>query len=333
MAPRRLSRATRVKKSEARRRKPRAATPRGAAAWHTRGVRSLRRPLGSTGLLVAPLGLGGGPLGDLGLSDDDAARVIDTALDAGVDLIDTAPSYGASEDRVGRALRGRRDRVVLVTKGGYGVPGVPDWSPAVIARGVDQALARLGTDYLDVFLLHSCDRARLEVGDLIEPLVAARAAGKVRAIGYAGDGDALAWAVRCPDLDVVECSVNLVDQRALADAIPTAIAAGKGVLAKRGLAGAPWLPPPTDRDDLQRYRTRWLRMFDADAPAPAEAEALAVRFAAFAPGVAAALIGTRRAASIARAAAHASAGPLDAATVAALRARFAAHDDGWHGVI
>ena len=322
-----------MKKPEAARRNPRAGAPPGDAVWHTRGVRSLRRPLGSTGLNVAPLGLGGGPLGDLGISDADAARVIDTALDAGVDLIDTAPSYGASEDRLGQALRERGDRVVLVTKGGYGVPGVPDWSPAVITRGVDEALARLGTDYLDVFLLHSCDRARLEAGDLLEPLVAARAAGKVRAIGYAGDGDALAWAVRCPEVDVVECSVNLVDQRALADAIPTAVAAGKGVLAKRGLAGAPWLPPPADRDDLQRYRQRWLAMYGADAPTPADAEALAVRFAAFAPGVAAALIGTRRAASITRAAAHASQGPLDASTVAALRARFAAHDDGWHGVV
>lgn len=322
-----------MKKSEGRRRIPRAAAPRRAAAWHTRGVRSLRRPLGSTGLHVAPLGLGGGPLGDLGITDADAARVIDTALDAGVDLIDTAPSYGASEDRLGRCLRGRRDRVVLVTKGGYGVPGVPDWSPAVIARGIDQALARLGTDYLDVFLLHSCDRARLAAGDLLAPLVAARAAGKVRAIGYAGDGDALAWAVRCPEFDVVECSVNLVDQRALDDAIPTAVAAGKGVLAKRGLAGAPWLAPPPDRDDLQRYRARWLRMYATDAPAPDDAEALAVRFAAFAPGVSAALLGTRRAASIARAAAHASDGPLAAPTVAALRARFAAHDDGWHGVV
>lgn len=208
-----------MKKCEARQRNPRAPAPRRATAWDTRGVRSPRRPLGSTGLHIAPLGLGGGPLGDLGISDADAARVIDAALDAGVDLIDTAPSYGASEDRLGQALRGRRDQVVLVTKGGYGVPGVPDWSPAVIARGVDQALARLATDHLDVFLLHSCDRARLEVGDLLEPLVAARAAGKVRAIGYAGDGDALAWAVRCPALDVVECSVNLVDQRALADAI------------------------------------------------------------------------------------------------------------------
>jgi aryl-alcohol dehydrogenase-like predicted oxidoreductase len=118
-----------VKKPEAARRNPRAGAPPGDAVWHTRGVRSLRRPLGSTGLNVAPLGLGGGPLGDLGLADADAARVIDAALDAGVDLIDTAPSYGASEDRLGRALRGRRDQVVLVTKGGYGVPGVPDWSP------------------------------------------------------------------------------------------------------------------------------------------------------------------------------------------------------------
>ncbi|MGZ3424880.1 MAG: aldo/keto reductase [Polyangiales bacterium] len=74
---------------------------------------------------VSPVGLGAGPIGDLALDDHDAARVIHAALDAGVNLIDTAPSYGASEDRIGRALLDRRERVLVVTKGATACPASP----------------------------------------------------------------------------------------------------------------------------------------------------------------------------------------------------------------
>jgi aryl-alcohol dehydrogenase-like predicted oxidoreductase len=133
------------------------------------------RALGRTGLSVSEVGLGAGPLGDLALGDAAAERVIRAALDLGINVIDTAPSYGASEERIGRALEGRRYEVVLVTKGGYGIAGVPDWTPEVLIRGIDRALTRLRTDHLDVFLLHSRGRELLARGDLFEPLVRARA--------------------------------------------------------------------------------------------------------------------------------------------------------------
>ena len=81
------------------------------------------RPLGRTGLSVFPVGLGAGALGDPSLGEAEAERLLLGALDLGVNLIDTAPSYGLSEERIGRILGARRAQVVLSTKGGYGVPG------------------------------------------------------------------------------------------------------------------------------------------------------------------------------------------------------------------
>src|SRR5262245_30575932 len=100
------------------------------------------RPFGLTGLAVSALGLGAGSLGDPRLSDSDAERLIDAALDLGVTLIDTARSYGASEERIGRALRGQRRRAVLSTKVGYGVEGARDWTAEAVSRGIDEALAQ-----------------------------------------------------------------------------------------------------------------------------------------------------------------------------------------------
>src|SRR5262249_58472118 len=93
------------------------------------------RPLGSTGILVSPVGLGAGRIGGPEISDSDVDRLVGRALDLGVNLIDTARSYGASEERLGRALARRRERVVVSTKVRYGVPGVPGRAPEGIAPG------------------------------------------------------------------------------------------------------------------------------------------------------------------------------------------------------
>lgn len=250
------------------------------------------------------IGLGCGPLGDASLSDGEATRLVHAALDLGVRVFDTAPSYGTSEARLGRALEGRRASATVVTKGGYGVPGIADWTPEGIARGIDRALAVMGTDYLDAFLLHSCGPR----DDLIAPLAEARQAGKVRAIGYAGDGDALAWAMRCDAFDVVECSVNVVDCTAL-DVVATG---ARMVLGKRSLANAPWAwtsRPP--RDDAAAYWDRWQTLrYD---------EETIVRFAAHAPGVTTALFGTRRPERLANIVRLAAEGPLDPARADTIR--------------
>ncbi len=125
------------------------------------------RPFGATGLTVPALGLGAGHLGGSDIDDAGVDALLGAALDAGLTLIDAARSYGRAEERIGRFLHGRREGLVLATKGGYGISGVPDWTGACIRAGVDAALSALRTDWVDVFFLHSCPirDARARRGD------------------------------------------------------------------------------------------------------------------------------------------------------------------------
>ena len=133
-----------------------------------------KRNLGGSNLVVSPLGLGcwaiGGPFTMFGQQDgwgdvDDAesVRAIRRAVDLGVTLFDTADAYGTghSEEVLGQALAGVRQQVVLATKGGFvydretrSLTG-QDWSPAYIRRALEASLARLGTDYVDLYQLHT----------------------------------------------------------------------------------------------------------------------------------------------------------------------------------
>ncbi len=291
-----------------------------------------RRPLGATGLWVSAVGLGAGRLGIAGTSDPEVDRLVGRALDAGVALVDTARSYGLSEERLGRALTRRRDRVVLSTKVGYGVPGLPDWTGPCVAAGVDAALTRLRTDRLDVVHLHSCGRDLLERGGVVEALARAVEAGKVRVAGYAGEGEALLWAVRSGAFGAVQCSVSAVDQGELDGAVAEARARGLGVIAKRALGNAPWRfeVRPAEPDVAEAWAR--FRALDLDAGGLAWPE-LFLRFAAFAPGVDAALVGTASPAHLEEALAAAERGPLEPARVESLRRAWARAAKGWGGRI
>ncbi|HWU89314.1 MAG TPA: aldo/keto reductase [Kofleriaceae bacterium] len=289
------------------------------------------RPLGATGLTVSELGLGAGPLGGPHLDDAAAERLLRGAVDLGITLIDTAPSYGRSEVRIGAALRGLRSRVVLSTKLGYGVPGIADWTGPCITAGVDAALARLDTGWIDIAHLHSCPRDVLERGDVIEALEAAVRAGNVRVPAYSGDGDALAWAIESGRFGVVQCSVSLADQRALDAAIPRATTRGIGVLAKRVLANAAW------RDELRPTApdraAYWDRLRAMQQPPPGVDPAdHALRFVLAQP-VGSLLMGTTDLAHLRAAIAAAARGPLETAPLHEARDAFRRHDRGWDGVV
>lgn len=285
------------------------------------------RPFGATGLAVPPLGLGAGPVGDGSLDEAEAGRLLHGALDLGLSFVDTAPGYGLSEERIGRHLSGRRSSFVLSTKLGYGVPGVPDWTPECIARGVDQALSRIRTDVLDVAHLHSCPLETLRHSGVVETLLDAVRAGKVRVAAYSGENDALEWAVSSGAFGSVQCSVNVCDQRSLG------ATRGLGVVAKRPLANTPWNPSAAHPDDAAAaaYRTRWaaLRLDDLGLP-PAE---LAIRFAAFAPGVSTAIVGSRRLSHLAETSALVAKGLLPEDLLAEITSRFATLGRDWPGMI
>lgn len=283
----------------------------------------IRRTLGDTGIETSALGLGAGPLGDSKLDEDGVTRLIHEALDLGIRFIDTAPSYGVSEERVGRALQGRRDGVSISTKVGYGVPGEPDWTGRCIARGIELARERLRVDVLDVVHLHSCDAWTLAREDVRDALLEARTAGKVAHLAYSGDGEALTAARAWGELSIVQTSFNLVDQCAK-DA-----ADNRGWLGKRTLLNAAFAREGEVFADVAEYRRRW---HEAEWPEevrrdPARA---ALRFAAFG-GPHVALVGTTRPENLRAAAAALAEGPLHSEVHEAIVALGIRH--AWPGMI
>jgi aryl-alcohol dehydrogenase-like predicted oxidoreductase len=291
-----------------------------------------RVPFGSTGLTVSRLGLGCGGIGDARVTDDAAERLVLSALDAGIVLFDCARSYGLAEERLGRILGGRRESVVLSTKGGYGATGEPDWTAGAITTGIDEACARLRTDRIDIFHLHSCPLDVLRRDDLHGALTRARDAGKIRVAAYSGDDEALHWAVEASAFGSVQCSVSVFDQQALASSVPRAAARGLGVIAKRPLGNAPWRF--TERPSGQDAETSWDRMRTLDIePTPAGWIDLAARFTVFAPGVSCAIVGTTNIDHLAAVTIAIEKGPLPLDVAARIRSRFIEVGSGWPGKI
>ncbi|GAA4195330.1 aldo/keto reductase [Microbispora amethystogenes] len=145
------------------------------------------RPLGRTGIKVSPFALGAIMFAtSFGNPDpDDSIRIIHKALDAGINFIDTADVYGDSEEVVGRALRGRRDDVVLATKMGRPMGDDPNRQGASrrwVMTAVENSLRRLGTDHIDLFQIHRPD-PDTDVEETLSALTDLIRSGKVRAIG------------------------------------------------------------------------------------------------------------------------------------------------------
>jgi aryl-alcohol dehydrogenase-like predicted oxidoreductase len=291
----------------------------------------LRRPFGRTGLEVPALGFGAMQAGDPGLSEDAAARLLNHALDLGLTLVDTARSYGLSEERIGRHLAGRRDEFVLCTKVGYGVDGVPDWTYECVVAGVDAARSRLRTDVIDVVQLHSCGLDLLEAGEVARALADCAARGWLRVAGYSGDGEALRRAVASGEFGSVQASVNLCDQQSLRP-LALARACGLGTIAKRPLCGQPWRNAAPPADDV--HADYWRRFATLRAELGFEThdwESLALRFAAGAPGVDCAIVGGVDPGHLERNAAAVAAGPLAPSQRDAIVAAFASVGADWQG--
>jgi len=152
------------------------------------------RLLGRSGLKVPVLSLGTGTFGGTGMFErwgstdvKEASRLIDICLDAGLNFFDTANVYssGASEEILGQAIKGRRDRVLIATKGTFTIgPGQNDKgsSRAYLLKACDESLRRLGTDYIDVYFMHQFD-ASTPIEETMRTLDDLVRAGKIRYIG------------------------------------------------------------------------------------------------------------------------------------------------------
>jgi aryl-alcohol dehydrogenase-like predicted oxidoreductase len=268
-------------------------------------------------------------------------------LDQGLNVIDTAECYMDSEEKVGRALRGKRQQCLLFTKCGHVPPVGPaglvtragrklwrpinralgrtlvDWDPRLLERSIDQSLRRLQTDWIDLIQLHSCSEELLRQGAVIEVLQRARQAGKARSIGYSGDGAAALYAVESGQFDTLQTSVNLADQQSIELTLPLAAERAMGVIAKRPVANAVWkhsVKPENSYhhvywDRIEELRYDFLRNQD-------QAVEMALRFTLTAPAVQTAIVGTTKPDHWRKNAGYASAGSLDAAQFDAIRKRW-----------
>jgi aryl-alcohol dehydrogenase-like predicted oxidoreductase len=237
------------------------------------------RPLGRTGVQVSPLCLGTMMFGAWGNTDhEDSIRIIHRALDAGVNFVDSADVYsaGESEEIVGKALKGRRDDVVLATK--FFMPMGEDpnrrgGSRRWIISEVESSLKRLGTDWIDLYQVHRPD-PDTDVEETLGALTDLVQQGKVRYIGSssysAGEIVDAQWTARDRGLQrfrTEQPPYSLLTRGIEQDVLPTARRHGMGILTYSPLAGG-WLSGSwtADSSPTSPARQRLAARFDMSLP-------------------------------------------------------------------
>lgn len=289
------------------------------------------RPYGSSGLSLPVLGFGAGLIGDPAMDENYVGYFINQIVDSGISFIDTARGYGLSEERIGRHLSWRRNDFLLSTKVGYGIPGYQDWTYDCIVAGVHHALRTMRTDRIDIVHLHSCPLEILERGEVTEALERMVHEGHVRIAAYSGENDALRYAERGGRFTGLMCSVNVFDQRSLDEVIAPAAHRGAGVIAKRPIGNAPW--NHHSRPHGQYCEEYWHRMRTMELDFGDSWLETALRFTAFAPGVACSIVGTANLEHLRKNIDIVGKGALPEETVSTIRQAFRVHDHQWTGQI
>lgn len=296
-----------------------------------------KRKFGNTDMQVSILGFGGA---EIGFENADQAMVetlLSSALDAGLNVIDTAECYKDSEELIGRAVSHRRSDYYLFTKCGHSAGfDMSDWDPKLLELSIDRSLKLLRTDYLDAVHLHGCSEELLRDGAVIEVLQRAKEAGKTRYIGYSGDRNDALYAIRCGAFDSLQTSINIADQQAIDLTLPEAAARGMGIIAKRPIANAAWRSGKKPENSY--HQPYWERLeqlqYDFLKADFQESVGIALRFTLAQPGVHTAIVGTANPHRWQHNAELVAQGPLPADQLAAIRKRWAETAAGkdWTGL-
>ncbi|WP_018236684.1 aldo/keto reductase [Ensifer sp. BR816] len=215
----------------------------------------LIREIGRSGVKASAVGLGTWAIGGWmwgGTDEAEAIAAIQASLDAGVTLIDTAPAYGLgrSEEIVGKAIAGRRDKAVIVTKCGLvwhtqkgnhffdqdGKPVHRYLGRSSIIHEVEQSLRRLGTDHIDLYITHWQD-ATTPVEETVAALEELKQAGKIRAIGASNVSPSeLEQYISTGSLDAIQERFSMIDRQIEADLLPLTVAYRVSTLSYSSLA-------------------------------------------------------------------------------------------------
>lgn len=293
------------------------------------------RRFGKTGMEVAILGFGGAEIGYEGVEQAAVDRLLGAALDAGLNVVDTAECYADSELKIGAAIGHRRKDYFLFTKCGHIEPDGErgsSWSKAAIAASLERSLQRLKTDAVDLLQLHSCSLEELKRGECIEALEELKQAGKTRFIGYSGDSQAALHAIESGRFDALQTSINVADQECLELTLPAARKKGMGVIAKRPIANVAWrydAKPDNGYHEEYWRRLQELKFEFATGEARARQDAdgavgVAMRFTAMQPGVHVLIVGTTKPERWKQNAELLRAGPLPKELEASIRAKWKA---------
>lgn len=270
------------------------------------------RTLGRTNFAVSALALGTVELGmDYGIAapghfarppEAAAIALVQATLDAGINFIDTARAYGESEAVLGKALRGRREQVVLATKVGLHRPDGSLPTGEALHRhmldSLETSLRLLQTDYVDLWQLHNVDGAvlaqRAEIAAIFDE---ARRSGKIRAAGGSFYGaDLPAQALGFDLFDVIQVTYSVFDQRLADRVLPLAQAKNVGVMVRSVLlkgaltARAEYLPAHLE---VLRARSRHYRQLVAEAGVELTPAQVAIAFALAQPQISTVLVGIR----------------------------------------
>ncbi len=291
------------------------------------------RTLGRTGLEVTQLGYGSmgmrGPRtwGRRVVSDEDAERFLNLVLDSGINLIDTAPDYGVSEERIGRYLGSRRSEFILATKCGCSPVQHDDflevrhiWSRDVVLRNVETSLERLQTDVIDILQFHGGDAETLQQAGLIEVLEGLRDEGTIRFLGVSSSLPDLPGLIDLKVFDTFQIPYSCLAPEH-EEWITKAAETGAGIIIRGGIAhGGP-------DAEIQRPALNdvWTRAgLDDVLPEGMSRAELILRYTLSHPDCHTTIVGTCNRDHLEENLAAAAAGPLDGALLEEIRGRVAA---------
>jgi aryl-alcohol dehydrogenase-like predicted oxidoreductase len=296
-----------------------------------------KRQLGKTDMQVSVLGFGGAEIGFEGVTAETVTELLNSALDAGLNVIDSAAAYLVSEQLIGQAVAGRRKDFYLFTKCGA-TDGFTktDWSKAGILSQIETSLKNLQTDYLDLIQLHSCGVEELSKGEVIDALQTAREKGYARYIGYSGDNEAARYAIGTEAFDTLQTSISIADQQSIELTLPLAREKNLGVIAKRPVANAAWRTGEKPKNAYHHAYWERLQKLDYDFLHGdlSASVAKALRFTLSQAGVHTAIVGTTKPGRWRENAAMIEAGALPQNEIEKIRARWQeVADESWLGEV
>lgn len=196
--------------------------------------------LGKTGLNVSKMGFGGIPI--MRVPEKEAVEIVSKAIDSGINFIDTARAYTDSEQKIGKAIQGRRKEVILATK-------TMARSRNKMQDDIEKSLKFLGTDYIDLYQCHNVkNREEMEKvlgpNGAMEALIAAKKEGKVRHIGLTGHIiPTLLEGLKTGAFETIQVPYNFIEQAPSEEILPFARKANLGIIAMKPLAGGIYSRP------------------------------------------------------------------------------------------